>query len=193
MAVALASSALFDDTTYGILVGTIASEDSDKIHYLANAATARMERYCQRKLKARDLTIYLDGTGTALLRVPTYPINTITSINIDETRAWAAPGNLATSKYRTLDEEGLVELYDDIFPDEIRVVKLVYNGGFASSHDQYPFLVSLCVELVSWNLKRFQGNIGTRSISGADGMNTAMEIDMPANVRQALDDFRRIK
>ena len=190
MAIALATYALIDDVTYAAVAGAPDASDLDKLHFLANAASARMEAYTRRFLRSRDLTQYLDGTGTSRLVVPVRPINSITTLNADASRAFAAATDMAASEYRFLPDPGIIELFSGTFPCAIGSVKLVCNAGFAETHEKYPILQTACIELMLHNLKRFAGNVGVRSISGADGMNTALEIDMPLNVRLALDEFR---
>ena len=65
--------------------------DRDILITLArSAARARVEEYCGRKFLSETRTYYLDGTGTDTLRIPDWPISSVTSVvwNGDAPRDW---------------------------------------------------------------------------------------------------------
>lgn len=74
---------------------------------LINSVTSQMEEYCQRGFITRSIDGWLHGSGTNLLRLREYPIQTITKCTIDEDQTVEIP----VSKLfwdKTRPEEGLL-------------------------------------------------------------------------------------
>jgi hypothetical protein len=169
----------------------LALQDSDQTmaEYLINGATEIAEDLARRKLKARVLTQDLDGSGREKLIVPTYPINSVTSLYQDSARAFGVSTLLTEgTDFLVYSDEGfLVNLYG-VWPEGRKTIRLTWPGGLTTVDER---LQDAAIECVSWNLKRFRGSsIGVRSISAPDGLNTAMELEIPLNARRVFESYR---
>lgn len=201
MAVAAISGAIVTWSEYKTIFGINDNADQDKYQTLINQASARMELYCKRNLKARDYlttnALYLDGSGMSNLVVPHWPINSITSLKVDTLRAFGTDTLVAVTDYSYRD--GIIRLYSGTFPGDesgLDAVKLEGNFGYATTTSEWQVLQTACLELARWMSSRFTGGgfIGKRNETNADGMSVGFEIDMPMNVRSMLEPFveRRI-
>ena len=168
-------------------------QTSDQTYYenLIDQASSRIEIHCERDLAERIYTDkILDGTGTSELVLPTWPVTSITTLNVDANRDFTSGTVIASTDYNVNLDTGIITLYSDTFPRQVATVKTTYTAGFATTNAKWVTLKSACVELVRWMDKRYRGDgVGIRSMSGVDGMNTAMEIDLPMNVRSLLMKF----
>lgn len=168
------------------------ADQQTKVESLIDIATARMELYAKRNLLARAYTdAIIDGSGVARLAFPQWPVNSITTIYADDDRAFGVETAVASTEYQLNSAAGVATLYEDIWPSGIGTIKATYNAGYATTHAYYPVLESACLEFVNWMVTRWAGFIGKRVETNADGMNVGYEIEMPLNVKAALDDIAR--
>ena len=165
------------------------------VERLINIASAKIEVFTKRQLAARTATLYLDGNGRDALIVPEWPINSVTTLHVDELRTFGSDTLIAAADYYIDAERGIIQLYDDIFSSigQVRVVKLVGNFGYATTHLHYSVLNAACLEYVDWLKSRYASRalIGVKSNFTADGMNTSYETEMPLHVREMLRSFVR--
>lgn len=196
MSVAAASNAIITWAEYKVMFGEVDDEEQDKYQTLINQASSRIEAFCNRSLKATDYTttaaLILDGSGTDTLIVPHFPVNSITKLYVDTSRAFAATSEIASTEYVLYSRQGLITLYDSRFPAKPACVKLECNAGYAATDADWQIIQSACYELVKWMAGRFGaiGFIGMRSQTNADGMNTSWETEMPMNIKAMLEPFR---
>jgi len=170
-----------------ILLG-LQDSDQTQAEYLLNAITPAAESIAYRPFAARAVTQDLDGTGRSELLLPAVPINSVSKVNIDSTRAFAVDTDLAAADYAIYSEEGYIRLISRTFPVGVQNVRATWNGGFSPVPDD---LQLAAVECVSWNLKRLRGSgIGIRSVSTGDGMNTGMEITIPLSAQRVFESYR---
>lgn len=172
-----------------------ADSEQTNVEGLINTASARIELYTKRLLAARTSTYYLDGNGLDKMVMPEWPINTITTIHIDDERVFGTDTLIASTDYYLDAENGIIELYEDTFSTEgeRRVVKIVGNFGYATTHLKYPVLQAACLEYVDWLKTRYasSGSIGKKGEYSADRVSISYETDMPMHVKSAVDDFVR--
>ena len=196
MSVAAATNAIITWAEYKAMFGETSDDEQDKYQILINQASSRIEQFCNRSLKATDYTstaaLILDGSGTAGLVVPHFPVNSITKLYVDSSRAFAASSEIASTDYVLYTKSGLITLLTSRFPALPACVKLECNAGYAATDPDWQIIQSACYELVKWMAGRFgqMGFIGMRSQTNADGMNTSWETDMPMNVKTMLEPFR---
>lgn len=171
-------------------------DEQTVVEDLINSASSMMDAFCRRKLKARDSTIYLEGTDSDTIAVPEYPINAVTKLAIDGNRAFGSDTELASTEFSIKAEEGLIVLYSGVFssrglPD---VVKVVHNVGYATTHLSYPILRSACLEYVDWLKSRYSrpGSIGRKGEYSADRISVSFETDMPLHIKSMLGSFVRV-
>jgi hypothetical protein len=165
-------------------------DDSEETNVasLISAASAVADSYTGRNLAASTYTLYLDGTGRTILQLPDWPINTITSVNVDTNRSYS-DSSLITD-YLSYDEIGLLRR-ESGWPEVPQAIKIVCNLGY----NPVPAdLENAAIELVAYYRARQRTDaIGIRSITSPDGINTAFELDMPLAARHILDRYRRVE
>lgn len=197
MSVAAADNALVSWEEYKAAFSIDEDTEQDKYQVLINQASSRIELFCRRELVAQDYTgtaaLILDGYGSSTIVVPHRPVNSITKLYVDSSRAFGTSAEIASTEYRLRSEEGIIDLYSAYVPDMPACVKLECNAGYSSSAPEWQVLQSACMELVRWMVSRMAGFIGKRSETNADGMNIGYEIDMPINVRSMLEPFREAR
>jgi hypothetical protein len=182
-------------TTWARIKYMLGLEEDDRIaaEYIANGVTGSAEVIAKRKIKARSYGPGLctphdfDGSGRDRMKLPGYPINSISHIYIDSLRAFGSSTEVDSDDIVIYADEGIVALDGSYFTAGMRNVRFEYNGGLAIVPD---YIQNAVVECVTWNLKRFRGgNIGMRSIAG-DGVSTTFEIDIPLSARKAFESLR---
>jgi hypothetical protein len=191
---AVASNALATFAEAKAMFGYDDTEQT-KVESLINIASARMELYTGRALKARDSTLYLDGTGTNALIVPEWPINSVAHLYVDSSRVYGSGTEIATASFSIMTEEGIIVLSGAIFSysGARRAVKLEANLGFATTHLRYPALNGACLEFVEWMKSRVApGTVGKRGEYSIDRVSVSYETEMPINVRAVLDELRKV-
>ena len=167
------------------------AKDTQQLYYerLINAASTLANRISGRQLKAVDYTQILDGSGDESIVLPEYPANSVTSLYIDTSRAFAASTEM--TDYLLYSDIGKLLLPSATFPDSPQCVKVVYNAGLNPVPEDLEIAV---LEVVVYNRKRLsgQGNmIGTKS-SQAEGMiTTAYELTIPVNAQRVFESYRR--
>ncbi|OHE63854.1 MAG: hypothetical protein A2001_01445 [Treponema sp. GWC1_61_84] len=170
-------------------------DETAKVEDLINTASSSFELHCKRPLAARDFTWILDGTGRRELVLPEYPVNSITRLSIDPTRAFAAASDVAAADYTLRGPSGIVVLFSDVFgdPEEVAVVRVQANAGYASADPARAVLRRACLEYVDWMKTRSSqaGSIGKKGEYSADGVSVSYEIDIPAHVISRIADFIR--
>lgn len=163
--------------------------DQAEVETLINAASIHANSHTKRNLLARDYTEDYDGGGTNELVLYQFPVNSIESIYIDKSRDFGASTELESDDYIYYDDIGVVVRTNGVFPDGRKVIRITYNAGFSTVPEDLKMSV---VEMVAWLLKRQRSQqIGVKSITAPDGVNTSMELSMPLSVRTVWDLYRR--
>jgi hypothetical protein len=193
MPVAVAANAIVSWAEYKAALAVTDDTEQDRYQDLINKASARIELYTRRSLKAQDYTsaaaLVLDGSGRDTLVLPHHPVNTISKLYIDTGRAFLVSSEVGTTEFSLRKAEGMIILYAGTFPRGIDIVKVECNAGYASTTPEWVTLQTACLELVRWMSSRFAGFIGKRSETNADGMNIGYEIEIPLNIRSMIDPF----
>lgn len=178
------------------MFGTVDSSEQDKYQTLINQASSRIEAFCNRSLKAKDYTttaaLILDGSGTDTLIVPHFPVNSITKLYIDTSRAFDSSSEIASTEYVLYSKQGLITLYDSSFPAKPACVKLECNAGYPATDPDWQIIQSACLELVRWMSGRYGavGGVGLRTQSNAEGGSTTWETELPMNIKTMLEPFK---
>jgi hypothetical protein len=183
------TNALIDFDYIRDKIKTIADTDQERVESLINAASLHANSHTKRLLLARDYTDDYDGQGTEEIVLNQFPVNSITSIYIDAERDFTADTELTSDNYIYYDDIGVVVRTNGSFGRGRKNVRINYNAGFATVPEDLKLSVS---EMVMWMMKREVSNqIGVKSITAPDGVNTAMELSMPLSVRTVWDLYRR--
>lgn len=188
LASVLSSTAL---TTWARTKLFLGLQDSDQtvVEYLINAVTEEAERVSGRSLKARTVTKDMDGTGRENLMLPVYPINSVTSLYVDDLRVFGASTELdEDDDFLVYTDEGMLAHLGSGWPEGRKNVRVTWSGGYSTVPER---LQNAVIECVSWNLKRFRGaGIGVRSTSSPDGVNTSMEITIPLSALRVFESYK---
>lgn len=170
-------------------ISTIPDADQTRIENLINAASLHANSHTKRKLLARDYTEDYDGQALNELVLNEYPVNSITSIYIDADRDFTSDTELTDDYYIYYDDIGVVVRTNGVFTKGRKNVRITYNAGLTTIPED---LKQSAAEMVLWLLKRETSNqIGVKSNTSPDGVNTAMELSMPLSVRTVWDLYRR--
>lgn len=169
------------------------------IDSLVDAATAWIERYCDRTFSSTTQTDYFSPghgdwrvQGDSTILVPKhYPIISVTSLHESASRSFSPAYLIAAAGYYAEDHR--VVLYADQAPGAFtagqRTVRLVYVAGYAAiPADLERAAIMLCVHLFRAADKLQQG-IASQSMG--DMTVTFKDEEMPKEVRGILDLFRR--
>ena len=154
---------------------------------LINGASAIAEKITKRKLKGRDYSLTLDGTGTSKIVIPDYPVNSVTSVNVDEGRVFSAETELAENEYGVYEDNGIIVLFDSEFPKLPLIVKITLNAGFTEIPEDIKIAI---MEIVNFLHSRRNSNlIGVKSKNLDTGISETWETSIPYNALQILNRY----
>jgi uncharacterized phiE125 gp8 family phage protein len=122
------------------------SEDS-RIEDFINAASDFIEAVTGRKFKADDYTEYFDGNDLAYLLLSEFPINTVTSVHIDDQWVFAAASELVSTERRIMRDVLIARRCGIFHYKSTQSIKVVYNAGYATIPNH---LQQACLELVKY-------------------------------------------
>lgn len=165
--------------------------------------TELFENFTNRKLKARDYSYdsgsgdydsdnaIVDGNGIDRMPLPQYPVNSITTLRINELAIDERSSIYDTGWVLADKAAGIVILSGYIFTAGIRNIELVYNGGFSTIPED---LEQACIEQAAWLFKQSApgGNLlGVTSKALADGSISYSAKDLLASVRLVLERYKK--
>lgn len=139
-------------------VGDTAQKYVNEFQELINQISAFMERYTDRKLKARayDYTVAADkvdaigdGDGTTTFFTKQYPINSITTLKIGDTTVTENTAWNADDGYILYPDQGKI-YYSNGFDAYKQNIFLKYNAGYAVTTREYAELKLICCALVKY-------------------------------------------
>jgi len=169
---------------------------------MIDAATGRIEKYTRRNLAARDYSYdsdsddydpdnaVLDGSGTNELILPQYPINSVTTLRINETEIDARP-SLYNYGYVIDKAAGILRLTGYLFSKGLANIELAYNAGLSTIPED---LQQACIEQVAWMWKQSPagGNLlGVASKNLPDGSLSYSTKDLLPSVRMVLESYKK--
>jgi len=165
-----------------------AAADDGYLQRIVTGASKAANKFCGRLLAARNLTEIYDGDGDIELITKNYPINSITSIHIDSTRAFAV-GSLVPATYYIIDDDkrcihGILTLWTR----GVQTIQVVYNGGEVAPIDADLELAALMI--IDFWYKSFKDHrFGVSSVSVGD-KSISYEKGIPKQAQTLLKNFR---
>jgi uncharacterized phiE125 gp8 family phage protein len=109
--------------------------DDTLLQSLITRISAQVEKNCNRSFMAAVRTEYYKGNDQSFIYVRNPPVNSVSSIHIDEAREWGSDTLVAAADIQISSENpGKIILYGQEFyaPSyEIENVRIIYNGGYA--------------------------------------------------------------
>ena len=136
-------------------------------------------------------TLHLDGPGTQELRLPFFPVQSITTLHDSDDRSYGSADLVPASDYELFGNEGLIRLKDEsghgAFSTVRRAIKVVAVVGFTSVPDSIKHAVGL--QCAYWFKNR--DHIGYTSVNQAGGTIQIQQMGLLPEVRQMLRPFRQ--
>lgn len=166
------------------------TENDAKIEQFINAASRFCETYCDRKFVEQTYTEYFSGRRHDVIMPRQWPISSVTSLKISQTRNWAdAQALVDPDNYEIGDDDSTI-FYDGFFPRGKKNVQLVSTCGYST----IPYdLEHACLQLIEWWYRHNErGDIGRNSKSkGDESMGIADQV--PPHIRIILDLYKRVE
>jgi len=179
---------------------TVSTHDT-LLEQLADRATGLFEEDTSRKLKARDYSYdsgsgdydsdnaILDGCGFDEMNMPQYPVNSVTTLRINETEI-DARSDIYGLGYVIRKKEGMIRLIGYLFTRGTANIELVYNAGFSTVPN---VLKQACIEQAAWLFKQSAAGsalLGVSSKTLADGSVSYTVRDLLPQVRMVLERYK---
>ena len=163
----------------------ITSTDHDAVlTRLISAASNYIQSWLNRDLFAADCTERFDGTGTAMLVLPNYPVQSVTSVKVNGV---VVPAGTDSSDGYFYNTDG-IKLRGYRFERGVSNVLVSYRGGFESIPAE---LEQATIELVSLRHKERE-RIGIVSKGLAGETITYTQRDFTASIKTVLSQFKRV-
>ena len=172
-------------------LGTKARLDLDDaqqatVETLIDVASVRANAHTRRSLAARDDTVHVDGTGTDTLPLPSYPINSVDSVFVDQYRDFGADSEITDY---LVDVDSLWRWCK--WRKGTKNIKVVGNFGYATTPND---LMESIYQLVNYWLE--SPNVGWLETGSAEagGYQTRYVgvLDVPFQIRNVWDAYRRV-
>lgn len=184
----------------GLTSGSAAKDDT-RIAALIPRICGLVNEETGRVFGADDRTYYLDGDGSPTLKVPDWPINTVTSLNEDTGHQYPA-SSLLTQHTESVDgdylvlgleeEEGMILKRAGVWACGYRTVKLLANTGYGTIPEP---LKDLVLQAVAYHYDRALKNMHARTTTsigpGGQNIETIQHVYLPRHVREGLTPWRR--
>ena len=190
--------------SHGWLKDLLGSDDRDDalIETLIESCASRIERYLMRRVRERSISQYFDSVGEREIVLSEYPVRSVSSIWCDPERAFGDETKLdgaawycATVPYDVFEDLPAALIFDPFLslPIGSRIIRVDYTAGYPL--EAMPEDLQLATaELVAWELRRVKSKqIGVSGLVPTSGRmeRTVLEMQMPANVREMLEPYRR--
>lgn len=186
---ALITEALIDYTYLKTQLNINSDTKQELYEELINSASLIANQITKRKLKASDKTIILDGNGSNILILKEYPVNSVSELYIDEERVFPITTLINPLEYGIYLEEGIIKLWNTVFPDKPQTIKVVCNSGFTIIPNDIKHAV---VEIVSFLYRRLNSKtIGQKTVSSNNGITENWETSIPLNALDILLKYKR--
>lgn len=175
-------------------LGITSADYDSQLEDLVDAASAQAEAFTGRKLAARDYAWALNGTGEPDLFVPEWPLNTITTLEINGAEI-PARTTWDGSGYVLEADMGLIRLSGYVFYRGMGNVEVSANAGYAAAPED---LRQAVIELAAWKAKQSsmqgigQDWLGKTSEAKPQNMGTlGLVKGIPADLAEVLGRYAR--
>lgn len=187
------------------------SDDESRLENLINVTTKFFEEFCNRPLKARDFSYdplsvnyspeyaIFDPPPKTIFWFPTYPVNSITEFIISATTIIAATDYTDDTGYFLYSKNGKLVYSYGFDYGYIQNVKVKWNGGYNSNHQEYSdlqYLTYLFVKFLWDNDPNDDGliseTLGNYKYTKASAKDLAKYFGMPPFIFHSLSNYKRI-
>lgn len=162
-------------------MGTATSYDT-LLGQLITAASAWIKSYLNRDILTASYTETLDGTGTAKIMLPQFPVTAVTSITI---------GGQAVNLSTVVIRGSVLTLADGSkFSRGYGNVVVAYTAGYATSPAD---IEQDCIKIVAWWFKeRDRLGLASKSLQTGGEVESYQTLDVPADVKTSLNNWRKV-
>lgn len=173
------------------ILGVPLNESLEKQYdFLISWVQSRAESFIGRSLEVAERTVYLDGSGKQTLILPVIPVQSITSISIDQGRIFETA--VSEQDYYCDLKSGIL-YFDYPIPNGKGIVKIVYTAGFDSGSLPYDLRMAM-IECISWNIKRLNDKaFGVSNRNSPEGISPSYEMVLPMGAQRVFELYRDVK
>lgn len=187
------------------------SIDELRLETLINITTKFFEEFCNRLLKARDFSYdpasdnynpeysIFDPPLKTIFWFPTYPVNSITEFTISDTAIIASTGYADDSGYFLYSKTGKLVYSYGFDYGYIQNIKVKWNGGYDTTHEEYKelqYLTYLFVKYLWDNDPNDDGliseTLGNYKYTKASAKDLAKYFGVPPFIFYTLTNYKRI-
>lgn len=162
-----------------------------KLTLFLSAGQAFIENFCDRKFESASYTELIHGNKTNTIIPKQWPIQSVTTLKISGTRAWADPASLIPSAdYGISNDSTTVTYYAGLIPKGYDVVQLVYTAGYTTMPND---LVLANLWASEWFYLHNQRGDSGRNSTGKQGESIGILDDIPPMIRSILYFYRRLQ
>lgn len=171
-----------------------ADADQQQVEFLITAASKFANNFTSRKLAKREYAgvtddeIY-DGTGSIVLYLRQYPVNTITAIYEDTNRVWGTDTEIDSASYTFYPNRGKV-VFDSILFTGRRTVKVKYNAGYAPVDTPEDLAQAIVITVDYWYKRMSDHGWGVTSV-GVEDKRIAYQLGVPNQAKEILKMYRK--
>lgn len=159
--------------------------DDELLQALITAASTMFETLCNRSFKSIADTGLYDGSGGFRQFLPSYPIISVASVDVDGISVPFAGTSTTATGYR-LGTNSIIR-NGQKFPVGIGNVKVTYTAGYATIPED---LARACIHMVAF-MYRGGSRVGESSKSVGGGTTSYSIKDMPDEVRLIISNYMR--
>ena len=181
---------------------SIDDRDESILALVVASSSARVERYLMRRILEGNFSGEFDSLGQRDIVLSEYPVRNVISVRCDPERVFGDETKLAdnawycaTVPYDILEDLPAVLIFDPFvsLPIGRRIIRVEYTAGYPL--DAIPEDLKLAtMELVAWEFRRVKSKqVGVSGFVPTSGRmeRTVLEMQMPENVREMLEPYRR--
>jgi hypothetical protein len=171
-----------EDTTIDTMIARVSALFGSYCGFPTETGVATME--------SATYVHYLEGPGGYSLRLPVWPVSSVTSIYDDSGRAYASADLVSSGDYDVIGDFGLVIAKSTgnhtAWGTGGRAIKATYVAGFAT----VPADVKHACGLQVAHIWRHRDSIGDSSVSKAGGSASPLPLSLLPEVKAALRPYR---
>jgi hypothetical protein len=154
---------------------------------LIAACSAAIESYLNRTLLATDHVEWYDGTGSNVLVLKNWPVNSVASVSYEGVEySINSPTDFRTRGIRW--GKDMIVGSGVVFPKGKMVMRVQYNAGYSEVPDD---IEQICTELVALSFKNGRGDrLGISSKSLADESVSYVAVALTEGMKTVLGNYR---
>lgn len=166
------------------------TENDSKIERFINAASMWIGTYCDRRFVSQSYTEYFHGRRQNFIMPRQWPVTSITSLKVDNSRDWGNPNSLIASTEYEIADDGTTIVYDSHFPNGQKNIQLISTCGYTT----IPYdLEQACLQLIEWWYRHNERQDIGRTSMGKGDENVGVLAEVPKHILQVLDGYKRIE